>query len=123
MASPEKAAILIRIIETAQTPATGRGVALYAISQGETVKIGISANPKLRMGDLQFATSAPLELAKTWRFHNRLAARRAETVMHELFASERMHGEWFKLELERVINVADELYHYFRANYRGRILS
>lgn len=119
--SLEASAFIMRIVETAESAPVGKGVALYAIRLNDTVKIGLSANPKQRMADLQFATSGHLELAKTWRFHNRLAAYRAEKVMHELFAHVRLNGEWFEADIDQVVKVADELYHYFRANYRGPI--
>lgn len=117
--SLDKWNFLLPVIEAAQTAPEGKGVALYAIAQGDSVKVGISARPSTRLADLQSGSGAPLSLAKEWRFHNRLAALRTEQAMHRLFAPYRTHGEWFRVELPRVLEVADEIFEAFEAQRKS----
>jgi hypothetical protein len=81
---------------------------LYFIRpRGETgpVKIGISATPEKRLAQLQPHSPLPLELVCAVA-----GGPGQELILHNMFAADRLHGEWFShtAELGRVIGICLE---------------
>lgn len=64
------------------------------------IKIGFSRSPRTRRSNLQSAAGVKLEIIGVMR-----GARKAEAVLHERFAEDRVRGEWFRASeaLERFI--------------------
>lgn len=60
---------------------------------GDTVKIGYSKNPWARLRDLQTATTEKLRVIATVR-----TTESTEFTTHELFAEQRIKGEWFSVD-------------------------
>ena len=72
---------------------------LYAISNGEYLKIGYSINPASRIKTLK--TSSPTELKIVWQTlcgYNDLHARKQEKKLHRALSAHRIDGEWFKFD-------------------------
>lgn len=55
------------------------------------IKIGISFHPEARLAELQASSPARLIFLRV-----RTGGRKAERRYHEQFASDRLHGEWFR---------------------------
>lgn len=71
---------------------------LYAIGDGQSIKLGFSVNPKSRMAALQ--TSHPKKLAILWTMKIEGDAREAkcqEKRLHNHCHKHRIRGEWFSL--------------------------
>lgn len=67
---------------------------IYAISDGEKIKIGYSKHPEKRLKQLQTAHPAPLKLIQTWQGDKILE----KAIHHRLFSfRSRLNGEWFNL--------------------------
>jgi hypothetical protein len=68
-------------------------IKLYAIQQGEDgpVKIGVAQKPWERLATLQ--TASPVRLRGVAAWSGSIAE---EKALHELFAEDRLEGEWFK---------------------------
>jgi DNA-binding transcriptional regulator YdaS (Cro superfamily) len=64
---------------------------VYAISNGNAVKIGFAKNPIRRLSEINVATHDRCELIGFAR-----ANRAHEKEIHSIFASERIRGEWFR---------------------------
>lgn len=77
------------------------------------VKIGCAINPHSRLGDYQ--TYCPRRAYKLEHFVYVSERREFEEMMHDVFHSERVSGEWFKVELEHVKRVMDEMHHWAEA--------
>lgn len=72
---------------------------LYAISDGEAVKIGVSTNVNKRLKTLQ--TSHPGKLCVLWKFYvgaDRTSAYKAERKLHRVCKKYAIRGEWFDAE-------------------------
>jgi hypothetical protein len=70
----------------------GRPHRLYFIQAASGhIKIGMAANPELRLAMLQAAHPLPLTLLATCS-----GGREAELYLHKFFARERVIGEWFE---------------------------
>jgi hypothetical protein len=65
---------------------------VYLISDGLSIKIGMSIDPPTRMRALQTGSSRPLELLFFWP-----GGEKEETRWHERFHAKRGEGEWFSL--------------------------
>jgi hypothetical protein len=63
---------------------------LQAFGRGP-IKIGYSTNPRRRFSALRTASPEPLDLVATMP-----GDRNLELRLHEMFGSDRLHGEWFK---------------------------
>lgn len=55
------------------------------------IKIGISFHPEARLAEMQKVSPARLVMLRV-----RQGGRTAERRYHEMFAADRLHGEWFK---------------------------
>lgn len=65
---------------------------LYFIGADDgPIKIGFSANPKVRLRSLQLASPFPLRLLAVVKDESHL-----EREYHKRFAAHRLHGEWFE---------------------------
>ncbi len=72
---------------------------LYAISDGEAVKLGISVNIGKRLKQIQ--TGHPKPLKVLWKLYAGAttgAAYKTERKLHRLCSKYRVRGEWFKPE-------------------------
>lgn len=66
---------------------------VYFISDGVGhVKIGYSLNVKTRLRELQRTTALPLKI-----LHVEVGGSTREHALHQQFAKDRVHGEWFRL--------------------------
>lgn len=78
---------------------------LYAISNGESVKLGISTDIHKRLKELQTANSASLEVI--WKHYigrEKKAAYDAERKLHRLCRKYKLRGEWFKDGCMHLVN-------------------
>ena len=72
---------------------------LYAISNGEQVKLGMSSNIKGRMKALQ--TANPNKLILLWKYYVADKPRRAvksEKCLHKVCKKWKIRGEWFSID-------------------------
>lgn len=72
---------------------------IYAFSDGQSVKIGVSCNYKNRMKTIQ--TGHDKKLSCPWVMcvgHDRSWARKAERMLHKRCGEFRISGEWFSVE-------------------------
>ena len=87
------------------------------------VKIGISANPRSRLQDLQVLTPFKVSIYMTWPAL-RSRARWVEKAAHALIADRRAHGEWFKthgVTAKMAVDRAFDLYPEF-GKLSGKVL-
>jgi hypothetical protein len=70
---------------------------VYLIDAGMDVKIGYARNPFKRLALLQTGNSEPLRLAAAFP-----GTKQTERELHELFAGDRIRGEWFYPSYELV---------------------
>jgi len=78
---------------------------LYAIGDGECVKLGVSTNIGNRLNSMQ--TGHPKKLRVLWKFYigrERKPAYSAEKKLHRLCKKHKLRGEWFKGECMTVVN-------------------
>lgn len=79
---------------------------LYAISNGDSIKLGFSSNIKSRVKALQTGSDGDLKLL--WKYYagtNLQAAKDAERKLHRYCNEFRIRGEWFKSEcIDKVMN-------------------
>lgn len=84
---------------------------LYVLrSNINRVKIGISANPVLRMAQIKSASPIKIELDLV--FFCELSCRDAEQVekrLHSRFARWRAHGEWFSISAHEAVQAAQAM--------------
>lgn len=66
--------------------------AVYFIRAGDLVKIGHSVNPPQRLRMLRTGSPVPLEF-----WHLEAGGKDRERELHERFAADRAHGEWFHI--------------------------
>ena len=74
----------------------GKSQYLYAITDGDSIKLGMTANIKQRLKDLQTANSK--ELFIMWKLYIgkcSLMAQRAEKKLHKRCDKYHIKGEWF----------------------------
>lgn len=66
---------------------------MYAIQAGEDgpIKIGLAAKPWERLATLQTANPVRLHGRAAWR-----GSPAEEKALHEMFATDRLEGEWFR---------------------------
>lgn len=82
-------------------PAYTAGV--YVISSGPaTVKIGLANDPVSRLCELQVGSHKRLTLEFYIRCDD-IGARLVEKAAHDIFASKRVSGEWFRLRVAEAI--------------------
>lgn len=80
-------------------------VKVYAISDGDLIKVGFSGNLRGRLTELQAASPRPLTVCGD-RTTER--ARAVERVAHYLLREQRVRGEWFNVSPEQAISAIDE---------------
>jgi len=91
---------LIKFLVVKQKGDTHRGKSkyhLYAISDGESVKLGVSTDVRKRMKSMQ--TGHPKELSIIWKYFtgtNKTKAYGAERKLHKFCKQYSIRGEWFK---------------------------
>lgn len=72
---------------------------LYAISNGEHIKVGYSKSPKARLKQLQTGQARPLKLV--WQClcgYSDQEAKAQERKLHRRLQSNRVSGEWFEFD-------------------------
>lgn len=72
---------------------------LYAISDGEFIKIGYSKKPKTRLKQLQTARAKPLKLL--WQVlcsYSDVDAKKQERKLHRRLKSHKVMGEWYEFD-------------------------
>ena len=82
---------------TTKKPEKPRKYHLYAIGDGESVKLGVSTNVGKRLDSMQ--TGHPKRLNVLWKLfvgREKSPAYTAEKKLHKLCKSYRLRGEWFK---------------------------
>lgn len=77
---------------------------LYVIKCNEYFKIGIAANPRKRLQELQIANPYELELVK---MINSDDPRFTESSLHGKYCEFRIRGEWFKLPEQAVTELVN----------------
>jgi len=70
---------------------------VYLITDGEYGKIGIAANVRQRLTDLQSGNPHQLWIVCTCICNTRPRARKVESDLHKRYFRNRRAGEWFKL--------------------------
>lgn len=75
---------------------------IYFIQLQEYQKIGISENFKSRLSTIQNATPFDVSVITTNEIHD---ARKYERVLHLKYYSQRVNGEWFKLNFVQIQDV------------------
>ena len=81
------------------------GIRVYVIgAKTGPVKIGMAAEPNLRLLTLQIGYPFRLEVLTELA-----GGEQEEAILHELFRKERLHGEWFKRSkrLRHFVNMAN----------------
>ncbi len=100
---------------------------LYVMRSGKhensPIKIGVSNNPKLRLGSLQVGNPVKIKLLHSIPMPTKLYAYHCEKKLHKAFKKYRLCGEWFngsvlkKLRLKRLIDNYDEVKFRKKYNY------
>src|SRR6202035_4691711 len=71
---------------------------IYVISDGDRCqKVGVAADPMVRLRDLQTASSFKLELVEAFRIETAARAYEIEKCVHRRLVKFAMTGEWFDL--------------------------
>ncbi len=70
---------------------------VYAISNGQSIKIGKANNPQQRLKELQTGSSVPLVLIKVIKCWDSAEALRLESALHRHFKNYRQHLEWYSI--------------------------
>lgn len=76
---------------------------LYVIQSNDAIKIGITHNLQQRFNDLQSANPVELQLIYAFKFDSRGQAEALEALLHERFVQHRIHGEWFDVDHNKVL--------------------
>ena len=72
---------------------------LYAISDGQSLKVGFSVNPGARLKDMQTANPRPLVIAwKTYCASESKEAAYQEKKLHRYLIKYSIRGEWFSMD-------------------------
>lgn len=80
----------------------------------DRVKIGVAANPKSRLKELQTGSPETLEIRRVIKIRNRSEAFKVEAGLHKTICNylgiRHIHGEWFESfkEIEKVIDTCIE---------------
>jgi len=86
-------------------PAVVKKHYLYAISNGQEIKLGMSSNVDGRLKTLQ--TSSPSELVILWKYYisdTPAGAIKIEKMLHRACKEFHIRGEWFKMECIDTVN-------------------
>lgn len=85
-------------------PAVSKKHYLYAISNGEQIKLGMSGNVENRLKALQ--TSNPSVLVLLWKYYaadDAKGAASAEKKLHKACQKHRIRGEWFSYDCMAIV--------------------
>ena len=82
---------------------------VYVIEAGGRVKIGLSDDPRKRLGELATGSAYAPTLIHSWRVASRADALTMERAMHGVFRRQRMNGEWFDVPADEVVGVGERL--------------
>lgn len=80
-----------------------RSTSVYILLNSGYVKIGIAANPKARLQDINIGSPVPAVIAATRIYSLRVHAREAELTLHRQFKDRHASGEWFAVPLEEAV--------------------
>jgi hypothetical protein len=83
---------------------------LYVMAQrggGWAIKIGLATDPRTRVQQVQTGSPLPLYLAHTVGPMTAGNARTLERLIHDVYARQRMCGEWFRMESECGARILD----------------
>lgn len=86
-------------------PAVVKKHYLYAISNGQEIKLGMSSDVNKRLKALQ--TSSPSELVLLWKYYIANTPKDAikiEKMMHRSCSQFHIRGEWFTMDCIRTVN-------------------
>jgi hypothetical protein len=80
-------------------------VSVYAVTNlgSFRTKVGISANPRARLGNMQTGSPEKLYLVYQSRPINRTKAQEVERIVHLHLAQWRLHGEWFDVPYDMCV--------------------
>lgn len=87
-------------------PAVSKKHYLYAISNGEQVKLGMSSDINKRLKALQ--TSSPSDLVLLWKYYIANTSKDAikiEKTLHRACKEFRIRGEWFEMGCIDIVNL------------------
>ena len=87
---------------------------IYAISDGENIKIGYSKNPSKRLKQLQTGCVKPLSLIHTIEVDDN-KVKIVETLIHNNLSANKLSGEWYNIDNEKAIYELD----YAEIRYAG----
>lgn len=76
---------------------------VYLIVSGSAVKIGIAENPQKRLVTLQIGHHDDLRIYHTFQCADKLEAAQLETLLHRRYASDKLRGEWFSTDPEKIV--------------------
>ncbi len=83
--------------------ASGAGACLYVISWGlERAKIGVAADARKRLRELQVGSPVELKLALSQPYPERRDAVAVAEELYRYFAGCRLHGSWYRLTVAKV---------------------
>ena len=68
---------------------------VYLITDGKSVKIGVSVHPEKRLLELQHAYPCTLSLFHAFKTKDRTTAFTLEWYLHALFSNAKLRGEWY----------------------------
>ncbi|MCH8837633.1 MAG: GIY-YIG nuclease family protein [Candidatus Marinimicrobia bacterium] len=74
------------------------------------IKIGIAKDICTRLSELQVGNPFPVFYVWSSRSLHREDAHKIEKMLHHQFAHSRERGEWFKMNPEGAIKIAERLY-------------
>lgn len=77
---------------------------VYLITTSKAVKIGISSDPEKRLSGLQTSHHETLKLYCTFACQNGDHAGSLERMLHQHYLSNRIRGEWFDIDPEKIID-------------------
>jgi hypothetical protein len=72
-----------------------RGLRIYLLRAGQSVKIGVSRSVPKRVAQLQSASAQKIEIVNSWPTQR---AYEVERYVHQVLGDYRDHGEWFNLQ-------------------------
>lgn len=87
---------------------------------GGPVKIGASSHLGGRIAQLQCGNSRDLRIVKAWNMPSRGDAFRVESELKSMFSEDAVLGEWFDLDVARLVDYVDwHVDGHLRARARG----
>lgn len=95
---------LVSVARAYTTRAKLKPTWLYVIGNeiNALVKIGVTANTKKRLAELQCGSPVVLVIRETFHIGDR--AQEAEQLLHDRFVYRREHGEWFHVDVAEIVD-------------------